>query len=108
MRKTQAIFRAVIRAGYYGPDRNYQSPYMCHALGKAHDDKCITSEEYARARKAITRYLMALANGQPCIVMRIALNWGAGQDHSLYAWEGGAGRDFYWNWDQRPRKTNNE
>lgn len=38
MRKTQAIFRAVLRAGYYGPDRyrSHQSPYMCAALGMAH------------------------------------------------------------------------
>lgn len=105
MRKTQAIFRAVIRAGYYGPD---QSPYMCMALGRAHNDECITPEEYARACKAITRYIRVLTNGRPCKVMHIALNWGAGQDHSLYTWEEGAGRDFYWNWDQRPRKTNNE
>lgn len=108
MRKTQAIFRAVIRAGYYGPERDYQSPYMCMALGAAHNAKCITPEEYGRARKTIHRYIKALNNDQPLNVMRIALNWGAGQDHSLYTWEQGAGRDFYWNWDKRPRKTNNE
>lgn len=108
MRKNQAIFRAVIRAGHYGTGCDYQSPYMCMALDRAHNAKCITSEEYARACKAITRYLMALTNDRELIVMRIALNCGAGQDHSLYTWEQGAGRDFYWNWDKRPRKTNNE
>lgn len=108
MRKTQGIFRAVIRAGYYGPDIGYQSSYMCMALDKARIGNCITPEECARARKAITRYIMVLGNGRLLSVMRLALNWGAGQDHSLYAWEDGAGRDFYWNWDQRPRKTNNE
>lgn len=108
MRKTQAIFRAVIRAGYYGTDRDYRSLYMCMALGRAHNDKCITPEEYDRACKAITRYLMVLTNDRSCNVMRIALNWGAGQDHSTYTWAHGAGRDFYWNWDKRPRKTNNE
>lgn len=102
MRKTQAIFRAVIRAGHYGPDRNYQSPYMCHALGRAHNDNCITPEEYAQASKAITRYLMALTNDRESNVMRIALNCGAGQDHSMCTWEQGEGRDFYWNWDKRP------
>lgn len=106
MRKTQAIFRAVIRAGYYGPKRDYQSPYTCTALGKAHIAKCITHEEYARARKAIRRYIVALTNNQRLNVMRLALNRGAGQDHSTDAWEHGAGRDFYWNWDQSPRKTN--
>lgn len=103
MRKTQAIFRAVIRAGYYGPDRNWQSPYMCMSLGKAHSYKCITPEEYARACKAITRYIRALTNALTCNAMRLALNRGAGQDHSTYAWEQGAGRDFYWSWDKRPR-----
>lgn len=108
MRKNQTIFRAVIRAGYYGPDRDYQSPYMCRALGRAHIDKCITPEEYARARKVITRYILMLSNGRLLNVMRLALNWGAGQGYSMDTWEQGAGRDFYWNWDKRPRKTNNE
>lgn len=108
MRKTQAIFRAVIRAGYYGPDRSWQSPYMCIALATACAHECITVEEYARACKAITRYLMALNNGRRYRVMRLALNCGADQDHSPDTWEQGAGRDFYWNWDKRPRKTNNE
>lgn len=108
MHKAQAIFRAVIRAGYYGPACTYQSPFMCVALRVAHADKRITPEEYAQACRAITRYIVALTNGRPVNVMRIALNLGAGLDHSLYTWEQGAGRDFYWNWDKRPRKTNNE
>lgn len=103
MRKTQAIFRAVIRAGRYGPDRTWQSPYMCLALEKACVAEYITVEEYARACKAITRYIRALNNNRPLHVMRLALNRGAGQDHSTYTWEQGAGRDFYWNWDKRPR-----
>lgn len=108
MRKTQGIFRAVIRAGYYGPNREYQSPYMCVALGRAHKDKCITPEEYTRARKAITRYIVVLANNLKLNVMRIALNRGAGQDYTKFTWEQGAGQAFYWNWDKRPRKTNDE
>lgn len=103
MRKTQAIFRAVIRAGYYGPASDYQSPYMCLALDRAHNDKCITPEEYARARKAITRYIVALTNDRKLPVMRLALNLGLGQDHSTYTWERDAGRAFYWDWDKRPR-----
>lgn len=107
MRKTQAIFRAVIRAGCYGPDRPRQSPYMCVALESANADGHITDAEYARALKVIQRYIVKLA-GRQVNVMRIALNCGAGQDHSGYTWGQGAGRDFYWNWDKRPHKTNNE
>lgn len=108
MRKNQTIFRAVIRAGHYGSGRSRQSLFMCTALAKACDAECITFKEYARAYKAITRYLMALNNDRRFNVMRLALNFGAGQDHSPDTWEQGAGRDFYWNWDKRPRKTNNE
>lgn len=107
MRKTQAIFRAVIRNGYYGPDQLWQSPYMCMALNNAYAAGCIPVEEYDRACGAITRYLRALTD-RPCTVMRIALNWGAGWDHDICAWEQGAGQAFYWNWDKRPRKTNNK
>lgn len=103
MRKNQAIFRAAIRAGYYGLDRSRQSPYMCVALCMARDAQRITSEEYVRACKAITRYIVVLTNNRQLNVMHLALNWGAGQDHSAYTWEQGAGRDFYWNWDKRPR-----
>lgn len=106
MRKSQAIFRAVIQAGYYGADCD-QEQYMCLALKRAHNDKCITPEEDARACKAITRYTRALTPDLPCSTMRMALNLGAGQDHSRSTWEQGAGRDFYWNWYKRPRKTNN-
>lgn len=109
MRKNQTIFRAVIRAGYYGPDRaQKQAPYMCTALDIAHNAKCITSEECARARKAIMRYIRELTDDHQCPTMRLALHRGLGHDHALYTWEHGAGQDFYWNWAKRPRKTNNE
>lgn len=107
MRKNQVIFRAVILAGYYGPDRPHQSPYMCAALARARADEHITDAEYEHGRKVIRRYMTKLG-GRQVNVMRLAINGAAVGDHSMDTWEQGAGRDFYWNWDKRPRKTNNE
>lgn len=102
MRKNQAIFRAVIRAGCYGPDRPRQSPYMCVALARANADGHITDAEYAQGCKVIQRYIVKLV-GRQVSALRIAINWAAGEDYSWYAWETGIGRDLYWNWDKRPR-----
>lgn len=106
MRKNQAIFRAVIRAGYYGPDLPYQSPYMCVALARANADAHITDAEYKRGCEVIKRYIVKLTGNQQLNVMRLAINWAAGGDHSSEAWATGIGREFYWNWDKRPRQPN--
>lgn len=99
MRKTQGIFRAVIRAGLYAkqPDEDF----MCHALRKAADAGIISPEEMGRAKTAIQQYMRHLA--PDVTVLRLALIR-VGIDHGEYdTWVGGAGRDFYWNWDKRPR-----
>ena len=99
MHKTQAIFRAVIRAGLYAqrPDE----AFMCHALRKAEDAGIISPEEMGRAKTAIQQYMRRLA--PDASVLRLAL-LRAGFDYGGYVvWVGGAGRDFYWSWDKRPR-----
>lgn len=100
MRKTQAIFRAVIRAGLYA-ERNNCEHFMCVALQSAADAGLITPEEMQRAQSAIQRYMRRLAPDVK--VLRLAL-LRAGIDYGGYVmWMGGAGRDFYWNWNKRPR-----
>lgn len=104
MRKTQAIFRAVIRAGLYAKQPGEY--FMCHTLCEAEDAGIISPEEAGRAKTAIQQYMRHLA---PDVnVLRLALLH-VGIDYGGYdVWVGGAGRNFYWKWDKRPRKTNNE
>lgn len=99
MRKTQAIFRAVIRAGLYA--QWLGEDFMCHALCEAEDAGIISPEEMGRAKTAIQQYMRRLAPGATVLrlaLMRVGIDCG-GYD----MWVGGAGRDFYWNWDKRPR-----
>lgn len=105
MRKNQTIFRAVIRANLYAQQAGREH-YMCLSLGRAEAWGIISAEERDRAEAAIKKYMQALA---PDVnVLRLAL-MRVGIDSGGYnMWTGGAGRDFYWNWDKRPRKTNNE
>lgn len=99
MRKTQAIFRAVIRAGLYATQPG--EDFMCHTLHDAEVAGVITLKEMERAKAAIQRYMQRLA--PTSTVLRLAL-MRAGIDYGEYdMWVGGAGRDFYWNWDKRPR-----
>lgn len=99
MRKTQAIFRAVIRAGMYASKPHEY--FMCHALRKAEDAGIISPEEMGRAKTAIQQYMRRLA--PDVTVLRLAL-MRVGIDYGRYdMWVDGAGRDFYWNWDKRPR-----
>lgn len=102
MRKTQAIFRAVIRAGHYPTDGIER--FMCLRLTGAMAVGTITEAEATRAQRAIYRYMRKVSG-----VMRLYLRYHMGDRRGDYTtWVTGAGRDFYWNWDQRPRKTNNE
>ena len=99
MRKTQAIFRTVIRAGLYAEQPGEH--FMCHALREAEDAGIISPEEMGRATAAIRRYMRHLApdvNLLRLALMSVGIGYG-GYD----MWVGGAGRDFYWNWDKRPR-----
>lgn len=100
MRKNQTIFRAVIRAGLYA-ERNSCEYFMCVALKRAEVAGLITPEEMQRAQSAVQRYMRHLAPDDT--VLRLAL-LRAGIEYGRYdVWVGGAGRDFYWNWDKRPR-----
>lgn len=99
MREIQAIFRAVIRAGLYAkwPGKHF----MCHALREAADARIISPEEMKRAKAAIEWYMRRLAPDATVLrraLIRVGIDYG-GYD----VWVGGAGRDFYWNWDNRPR-----
>lgn len=99
MRKPQAIFRTVIRAGLYA--QRPGEDFMCHALRRAEDAGIISPKEMGRAKTAIQQYMRHLAPDDN--VLRLAL-LRAGIDYGGYViWVGGAGRDFYWNWDKRPR-----
>lgn len=104
MRKNQAIFRAVIRAGMYASKPHEY--FMCISLGRAQAEGIISAEERDRAEVAIKKYMQAL--GSSLSVLRLAL-LRVGDARAEYdSWVSGAGREFYWNWDKRPRKTNNE
>lgn len=104
MRKNQTIFRAVIRANLYAQQPGEH--FMCHSLRDAEYAGIISPEEMCQAKTAIQQYMRRLApdvNVLRLALMRIGIDYG-GYD----MWVGGAGRDFYWNWGKRPRKTNNE
>lgn len=104
MRKNQTIFRAVIRAGMYASKSHEY--FMCISLVRAGAEGIISAEERDRAEAAIKKYMQALA--PDVSVLRLAL-LRVGDARAEYAsWVDGAARDFYWNWDKRPRKTNKE
>lgn len=99
MRKNQMIFRAVIRAGMYASKPHEY--FMCISLGRAEAEGIISAEERDRAGAAIKKYMQALATDSN--VLRIALLRSGDARAEYVSWVGGAGRDFYWNWDKRPR-----
>lgn len=100
MRTTQAIFRAVIRAGKY--DHSRREAFMCCSLRGAFVAGIITRGECQRAQGAINRYIGTAA--QKCgRVLRVYLRRRGDERGTLEMWRAGAGRDFYWNWDKRPR-----
>lgn len=105
MRKTQAIFRAVIRGGKY--DHSQREAFMCCSLQYAADADIITQGECQRAQGAIRRYMGADTQASGCL-LRLYLRDRGDERGALEMWQAGAGRDFYWNWDKRPRKTTNE
>lgn len=99
MRKTQGIFRAVIRAGMYASKSHEY--FMCVSLGRAEAAGIISAEERDRAEVAIKKYMQALAPGVN--VLRLALLRVGDARAEYESWVDGAARDFYWNWDKRPR-----
>ena len=100
MRKTQEIFRAVIRGGKY--DHSQRQAFMCCSLQYAADADIITQGECQRAQGAICRY-MGDSVQESGRVLRLYLLGRGDERGALEEWRAGAGRDFYWNWDKRPR-----
>lgn len=72
MRKNQAIFRAVIRAGHYPTDGRER--FMCLRLLNAMAVGTITAAEATRAQRAISRY-MRRVSGDAVGVMRLYLRY---------------------------------
>lgn len=107
LRNNQRVLRAVIESGVYGTthDLDDRAPFMCTALGKAHVAGVITFVEQVRVRNAIRDYMDSI--NPDCSVMRVCLkvfDYPGTKSMDANAWADAHGRDFYWNWNKRPRK----
>lgn len=103
-RTVQAVFRCVLELDWYGkPDLNYNSEFMCHALNHAVGVGAITALEYNRAKDAISKYMRSL--GASSIMFWALYNAGHVEGVGAVGWSETAGKEFYRNWNKRPKGT---
>lgn len=101
-RTVQAIFRRVVKAGWYGnPSLNYNSEFMCHALLRAVQDDVITQHECDIAKAAIDEYISSL--GDTDIMSWALYHAGHIPKGSCRDWSQNEGKEFYRNWNKRPK-----
>ncbi len=102
MRTTQAILRRVLKLNWYGnPKVNYNSEFMCRALSHALNLGCITDLEYNKAKDAISNYMRSL--GTSSIMFWALYNAGHVQGVGAVDWSEVDGKEFYRNWNKRPK-----
>lgn len=108
MLDVQDIFRRVIDRGRYNNEFFEHSEYMCWALIHALMTDLITLDEFYDARRAIDEYIAELG-ALPGSAMVDALREADFVDPEYVhldrhrEWATEHGKDFYWNWDARPR-----
>lgn len=119
MRSTQELMRLAITQGAYGRGASTGmggTCYMCNAVGRLWYAGEITQVEARRVKREIGQYLYELC-GDADTLMGVACGkkWVDGPHlssssrfHEDWLWAWNVGRVLYWNWDKRPRKTNNE
>ena len=101
-RTPQAVFRCVLELDWYGkPDLNYKSEFMCLALEHAVCTGAITQLECNKAKDAISKYMRSL--GSSAIMFWALDNAGHAQGSSAVEWSENAGKEFYQNWNKRPK-----
>lgn len=119
MHDVQELMRRIIRHGFYGTGRSSaSSAFMCNAAKEAYRRGCIALSECWAVVEAAEQYIYELSQvgasvctmGEACYA-----TWPDGPHMGQYhtscdadEWAVRVGRVLYWNWDKRPRKTNNE
>lgn len=113
MPNVQETMRKIIRHGFYGTERS--SAFMCNAAKEAYLQGCIARAECWAVVEAAEQYIYELSQVDASMyTMREACRakWPDGRPHhdsvDCDVWAAQVGRVLYWNWDKRPRKTNNE
>lgn len=103
-RTVQAVFRCVLKLNWYGNTNvNYNSEFMCRALIHALNVGAITDLEYNKAKDAISQYMRSL--GDSSIMFWALYNAGHLEGSGAVEWSEHAGKEFYRNWNKRPKGT---
>lgn len=104
MSKAQEVFRKVLALGWYGSGEESStnsSRFMCHAVALAYEEGHITEEENDVALLAIQDYIPNHA-----IILRALKGIGFDTEHKYTdTWAPTRGREFFYNWDERPALT---
>ena len=104
MSKAQEVLRKVLALGWYGSSEEsstHSSRFMCHAVALAYEEGHITEAENDAALVAIQDYI-------PGHVIILHALKAAGLEPggaSTYYWAATRGREFFYNWDERPALT---